>query len=1246
MKQNPLVSCIMPTHDRRPFVAQAIRYFRCQDYEPSELLIVDDGSDPIADLVPEDPRVRYLRHEQRMSLGAKRNLACREAKGEVVVHWDDDDWHAPWRLTYQVARLREHGTELCGLDRLYFYDPKGDRAWQYAYPPGGGKWLAGGTLCYARSFWQDHPFPDVTVGEDNRFVRAAGAGRVVALEDGDFYVALIHQGNTSRKRTAGRRWRPVSSSKVRALLGDDNAFYAGSGGRPPAGGKPAAASRATEADGGDVPLVSCIMPTCDRRRFVPDALRYFLRQDYPHLELVILDDGSDPIADLVPEDPRIRYRRLDRRHPLGAKRNLGCEAASGEIIAFWDDDDWYAPHRVSYQVAPLLAGQADLTVLGETTFHCYSSGEFWTCSPALQRRMFHRGMVGGTQVLFKKLWRHGPRYPAKSLAEEIDFVKKVSRRGARIETLANDGVFVYGRHDSNSWNFATGDYLDRRGWRRLERPAFLPAGDLEAGSAPPAPRPERPKGNKAEPRPEHGVGKRASEEAAPAPAADPLVSCVMATGDRRAFVRQAIQYFQRQTYAAKELILVDDGERSSADLVPDDSRIRYLRLSARTNLGRKLNLGIEQARGSIIQKLDDDDYYHPEFLKSTVSALLPHRSTGAVVGLDSFLVLLAATGQLKVSGTGWCAGPSLCFFRELWRKKPFRDAPRAVDYWFLKDHRVPRIKVKNPELLILVRHGGGHLWQHMGKRTVEDFFRRAASHTRPLAECIPAEDLEFYRRLERRLREASAPQAAAVAAVAAGDSSASPAWAAPSGPPVSACLISWKRPRNMQRIVDSLEPHDFIDEILVWNNNPEVRLDLGGKKVRVIESPENTLCYGRFLCAFQAKNPIVYVQDDDVLVHNVAEIYRRFLADGSRITHALRRRHYGIRDRYSYPDSHVALLGWGAFFQKEWLSVLDLCARDGGSDYLFQREADQFFSILLGRQHQTLLARATGLPDETAPRIALYRQAHHRRNRSLAVRRARSLLRQSREVKYPVPWNVVITCRDYGRYLQEAVDSVLANDADYQITIVDDGSEDETPAIARRIAGEHSHVSWIRHETSRGVGRSRNAGAAGVDSLYLVFLDADDKIGPDYLFAAERLLGSGCDLANPDAILFGKESGRWRLPETVTFEMLLRRNFIHCCAAFKRSCWAQVGGVDEGMKYWQDYDFWIRVVRAGARVRRLDGDHFYYRRHAGSKTCRADQLRDQLQAEILSRYGFERSERATRRPRPRPRAPHCFSTNR
>src|ERR1700721_2024547 len=75
------------------------------------------------------------------------------------------------------------------------------------------------------------------------------------------------------------------------------------------------------------PLASCIMPTANRRALVPQAIRHFLRQDYVNRELIILDDGVDCVADLIPQDERIHYVRLDQKLSMGVKHNMACEMA-------------------------------------------------------------------------------------------------------------------------------------------------------------------------------------------------------------------------------------------------------------------------------------------------------------------------------------------------------------------------------------------------------------------------------------------------------------------------------------------------------------------------------------------------------------------------------------------------------------------------------------------------------------------------------------------------------------------------------------------------------------------------------------------------------------------------------------------------------------------------------------------------------------------------------------------------------
>ena len=229
----------------------------------------------------------------------------------------------------------------------------------------------------------------------------------------------------------------------------------------------------------------------------------------------------------------------------------------------------------------------------------------------------------------------------------------------------------------------------------------------------------------------------------------PLVSCVLPTFNRKRFLPQTIKYFLYQTYENKELIIVDDGTLVSEDCIPKDDRIHYIRLQKRTSTGSKLNIAIDKSHGPIIQRWDDDDYYHPQFLATTVAALQGGKSKQSIVGFDRFLVLIAQTGELKFSGTGWCANGTLCFFRELWRKIPFQDLYRAADWYFLRDHNAQHIKVNNAELYILVRHEEGHVWTRLNNTDVTEHFRSQPPYRKRLEELLSGEDLAFYRNLMR-----------------------------------------------------------------------------------------------------------------------------------------------------------------------------------------------------------------------------------------------------------------------------------------------------------------------------------------------------------------------------------------------------------------------------------------------------------------------------------------------------------------
>jgi glycosyltransferase involved in cell wall biosynthesis len=223
----PLVSCIMPTRNRRRFVSQSIWYFLRQDYPHKELIILDDGEDSVADLIPADERIRYARLDRSLPLGAKRNLGCEMSHGELIAHWDDDDWTASHRLSVQVSELLRSETDMCGLRELLHYRPEAGEAWLYRCFSDEGPWLAGGTLLYHRHAWTANPFPEINVGEDTQFVRQQPAERVMSVDDSSFYIGLIHGENTSAKRLTDPHWQRRPLDDVSQLLALDRDFYVG-----------------------------------------------------------------------------------------------------------------------------------------------------------------------------------------------------------------------------------------------------------------------------------------------------------------------------------------------------------------------------------------------------------------------------------------------------------------------------------------------------------------------------------------------------------------------------------------------------------------------------------------------------------------------------------------------------------------------------------------------------------------------------------------------------------------------------------------------------------------------------------------------------------------------------------------------------------------------------------------------------------------------------------------------------------
>jgi glycosyltransferase involved in cell wall biosynthesis len=214
MKQ-PLVTCIMPTANRQKFIPYAIEYFLQQDYPNTELVIIDDGRESAISLLPDNPTIRYFYTNPIGTIGLKRNYAIERASGEIIMHWDDDDWHAADWITQQVNFLHASGADISGIKHVNYFSPLMNIFWQgdadNRNNPNSRTWLNGATLAYWKSFWEKFPFKDLQKGEDDEFIQSPGA-KVFAHDYIDGFVAILHPDNTTVKSFENPRHKRAANS--------------------------------------------------------------------------------------------------------------------------------------------------------------------------------------------------------------------------------------------------------------------------------------------------------------------------------------------------------------------------------------------------------------------------------------------------------------------------------------------------------------------------------------------------------------------------------------------------------------------------------------------------------------------------------------------------------------------------------------------------------------------------------------------------------------------------------------------------------------------------------------------------------------------------------------------------------------------------------------------------------------------------------------------------------------------------
>lgn len=196
----PFVSVVVPTRDRRHFIPQLLRCFRQQDYplDRMELLVLDDGADPVGDLLEGVRGVRYLREAIPRPIGHKRNRLADAAAGDVIVHMDDDDYYPATRVSHAVRMLEQSGLGLAGSSAMHLYDV--ETGAMGVVGPFGPCHATAGTMAYTRAYRETHRCDESRVSGEEPAFTGNFQEPMVQLQSLKTILCISHTANTVSKR--------------------------------------------------------------------------------------------------------------------------------------------------------------------------------------------------------------------------------------------------------------------------------------------------------------------------------------------------------------------------------------------------------------------------------------------------------------------------------------------------------------------------------------------------------------------------------------------------------------------------------------------------------------------------------------------------------------------------------------------------------------------------------------------------------------------------------------------------------------------------------------------------------------------------------------------------------------------------------------------------------------------------------------------------------------------------------------
>ncbi|SFD02585.1 glycosyltransferase family 2 protein [Algibacter pectinivorans] len=199
--------------------------------------------------------------------------------------------------------------------------------------------------------------------------------------------------------------------------------------------------------------------------------------------------------------------------------------------------------------------------------------------------------------------------------------------------------------------------------------------------------------------------------------------------------------------------------------------------------------------------------------------------------------------------------------------------------------------------------------------------------------------------------------------------------------------------------------------------------------------------------------------------------------------------------------------------------------------------------------------------------------------------------------------SIIVPCYNQAHFLDEALQSVYAQTSpNWECIIVNDGSTDNLEEVALNWTRKDIRFKYFFKENG-GLSSARNYGVNKATNNIILPLDADDVINTALIKdVLNTFNNTNADLVYYDVSFFGKKEGKYVLPKYNYKTLLLRNTFI-ACTPFKKDNYLAIGGYDEQLKSFEDWDLWIRMLNKNSKVVKINKTLYYYRKHeSGSLT--------------------------------------------